>query len=174
MKATMFNIFILLATQQASCQPTTLKINFFDCYTYLIDNKQINVCEVEIQNPSQEDFVMWFDKESVLGFDEKRKIHSYFFKIKGDFNLFNLLVEKNIKNEPPALFGTFLNKIGKGESFRIRIIGDVTSSDKSRLFIAEHLVAIKLSELKEQLKQPDSFFPWYERQSIDLLEKDLP
>ena len=124
-------------------------------------------------NQSQEDYVIWFDKQSVENFDEKRKIHAYFFKTKGDFNLFNLLVEKDLKNEPTIIFETFLKKIGKGETFGLKIIGNEVTPDKSQLFITEHMVAIKFSVLQEQLKQPDNFFPWYELQNIDLLERDL-
>jgi hypothetical protein len=160
--------------QPTSCQNASIKVNASDCYSYLVGEHKVSVCEVEILNQSHEDFVLWFEKESIENFDEKRKIHSYFFKVKGDFNFFSLLADRNAKNTPPILYETFMKKIGINESFRLKIIGKEITLNKTKAFIAEHLVSINLAVLKTQLKQPDSFFPWFTGKSIDLLESDLP
>lgn len=161
-------------SQSASCQNGSIKITSPECSIYLVDDKKINICSVEIQNKGNEDFVIWFEKESVLNFDEKRKIHSYFFKIKGDFNFFDLLIEKDLTNSPTIFYETFLKKIKANESFTVTLIGNQITSEKTEQFIAEHLVVIKLRTLTEQLKQADGFFPWYGSNSIEILENDLP
>jgi hypothetical protein len=176
MKTIMFYILTisLLMSQSVSCQNDSIKITSPECSIYLVDDKNISTCSVEIQNKGHEDFVIWFEKESVLNFDEKRKIHSYFFKIKGDFNFFNLLVDKDLANSPSIFYETFLKKIKVNESFRVTLIGSEITSEKTEQFIAEHLVAIKLSTLTERLKQTDGFFPWYRKNRIEILESNLP
>ncbi len=167
-------ILFLCSEQNLRCQSTEHILKVFDCYTYVVDNEKVNVCEVMIKNTSNEDYVIWFEKQNTINLNEKEKIQLYFFKIKEDFNFYNLIVEKLLTNQQVIIFDTFLKTLKTNEIFTVKITGKSINKDKMEKFILEHMVLIKLSTLEKRLKLSTSYLPWFNRTSIDLIDTNLP
>ena len=169
-------LFILFscAVQNLRCQSSEHILKVFDCYTYVVDNEKLKVCEVMIKNRSNEDYVVWFEKQSTIGLNEKEKIQLYFFKVKEDFNFYNLIVEKLPTNQQVILFDTFLKKIKTNETFTVKVSGKNINKWKMEKFILEHMVLIKLTTLERRLKLSASYLPWFNRTSIDWIDTNLP
>jgi hypothetical protein len=165
-------LFLLQMT--AHCQTRSTLDFSFNSYSYLIGEESVHICEIVIQNSSDNEYVFWFDTANVVGYSTKRKIHSYFHRVRGDFSLYNLMTENLLTHTSPILFGSFLKKMKRKEKFVMRVIGGESVKDKSQRFIAEHFVAIKKEDLMNDLRLGDEFFSWYDRQSIDTKEEFLP
>jgi hypothetical protein len=165
-------LFLLQIT--AHCQTRSTLDFSFNSYSYLIGEESVHICEIAIQNSSDNEYVFWFDTANVVEYSDKERIQSYFHGVKGDFSLYNLMTENLLTHTSPILFGSFLKQMRRREEFVIRVIGSEPVKDKSQRFIAEHFVAIKKEDLIKSLRLGDEFFSWYDRQSIDIKEEFLP
>jgi hypothetical protein len=137
-------VLFLCAGQHLKCQISERITKTFDAYTYVIDTEKVTVCEVKISNTGAQDYVLWFEKGNILNLSEKEKIQLYFFKVKQDFTLYDLMVEKLLTNEQVVIFDTFLKSIKKNESFTVKVVGKDITKEKLEKFISEHMVLVLL------------------------------
>lgn len=168
----LINAIIIICLTSAwtvsTCQPSsTIEIRYSD-YKYFVGEKSMNVVEIEIENLSTFEYVIWFDSAIVVDLNHIEKIHSYFRKSKGDFSLYNLMTEGLLSKDFPILYGSFLKCLKQDEKFIVRIIGDEEIRGRCEKFIREHFVAINKLVLQDNLQLGDESFYWYGRQSIEL------
>ncbi|RMH43552.1 MAG: hypothetical protein D6694_06875 [Gammaproteobacteria bacterium] len=165
-------LFFLQTATHCQAQPV---FRFsFDEYSYFVGNQPIYICEIIIENTADSEYVFWLDTANISGYSNKDMINSYFRQRKGDFSFYDLMTENLLNNKPSILFGTFLKKMGKRERFVIRVIGHKSLINVCKYFIRDHFAAVKKEELFQYLKLTDVFFPWYDKQSIDIKVEFLP
>lgn len=169
---------LLLFFEILSCQSIKEVAFDFDIYEYKINDYTVNVCLIKIVNESDDNLVLWLDKNSIKGMTNKQKIQRYFLKSKGDFSFYNLLTERLIKEGSPMVFGTFLVQLNKEDDFLIRIVSENLDGkrlkEKCQEFIDEHLVFVPKKELLSILQLDNSFFHWFDYPSIEIPFKHLP
>ena len=143
-------------------------------YNYILNDKRITVCEITIKNSSKNEYIFWFDDNDIRNYDDDHKIYSYFFKQKGDFNLFELIKENLLINKPPHLYKSFLKNIKREEMFTIRIIGENITAEMCKVFIDKHFVFFKKVELLNYLKLDEKYLPFFKNENLILSEDFLP
>jgi hypothetical protein len=127
---------------------------------YSIDSIFYSNVVYTVHNTSDSSIWLWFEKDSELS--ENQKMKEYFFKNKGDLNLFHLLVDTNmnfINDFFPVLFYTFLKYIRPDDSFIIQICFSEKLSDTKRnaidKYLRGHLIISSNTELYRYIKLPN-------------------
>src|ERR1035437_9603988 len=94
-----WNLLIVLYTITFNCsiyqahgQDNDINIKIIN-NAYVIDSSNITTVSFELQNFSQEEVLVWIEKENVKNLSLKEKTIMYFFKQKGDFSLVQLVGE---------------------------------------------------------------------------------
>jgi uncharacterized membrane protein YwzB len=101
------------------------------------------ILSYKIYNKSDSTIWLWFEGKDNLYGDKKMK--EYFFRHKGNINLFHVLTDANVyvQDSIPILFNTFLKYIEKHNSFTIQIFctKDVFIKKESIFdYLDEHIV----------------------------------
>ncbi len=140
----------------------TLEINKSSNYYYINDSLTFCV-NYELKNKSNNNYWLWFE-EDVFGKSEKEIIKNHFFKIKGDWSLYQLAFEYNITGLfVPEIFSGFLKKINPQEIFNIQIIFTkmISENEKEQTFryLDKHVIIISENVLEQYVKGLSSFNP---------------
>lgn len=121
-------------------------------YSYLneLTQKEQSVIGCNISNKSSENYFTWVASEKIIGVSNEKLIRDYFFKVKGDFSFFQLMVETIDESVLSKTYigRTFLKKIAPNESFTYQILKDNPDSDLYK----DKIVLIKESELYQYMQ----------------------
>ena len=121
-------------------------------YSYLneLTQKEQSVIGCNISNKSSENYFTWVASEKITGKSNEKLIRDYFFKVKGDFSFFQIMVETIDESVLSKTYigRTFLNKIAPNESFIYQILKDNPDSDLYK----DKIVLIKESELYQYIQ----------------------
>lgn len=100
------------------------KIEVIETLTeYYIDNELIGFLTLEIRNVSNNDILLWIDKENNKNLSLNEIIKNHFIKIKGDFSLFQVAIEAGGTLDFIAfeLFSSFVKILNPETVFKIII-----------------------------------------------------
>ena len=93
-----------------------------ECYEYYIGDTKFTNTSIIIKNNSSRDILFWLSDNSIPNMTIEEKIKDYFFQVKGDFSLYQMMTE-NIASFPSAiLYVSFIKYLTPKESFSINII----------------------------------------------------
>lgn len=131
--------------QSIWCQNYTVQK---DSIQYQIQTSQNDVSNYYILSykiVSKSDSIIWLWFEEKNNLCEDKKLKEYFFRNKGDINLFHILTDANVsvQGTVPILFNTFLKYINAHDSFMIQIICTEENFRKKEAifnYLDEHLV----------------------------------
>ena len=131
-------------------QDGLIKVNksFLKYYTDTICYSQLNI---EIINNTYDNYIIWFDSDSVSNLPSELKVKKYFQTIKGDFSLSQLISENEIiRLGSSVLFVTFYKIIKPKNNFQITILksGEIKNENAFLNSINKHFVIIKENETK--------------------------
>jgi hypothetical protein len=103
-------------------QKSYYKINIS---SYVINNIKYVVLTIDIYNKTREPMLLWLDKDTTLYNQKtKQRIINYFFRVKGDFSLSDIISEygSTIQNVLPEIYLTFYKIIAPKHSFCILVL----------------------------------------------------
>ena len=142
-------------------------------YTYRIFNieSEYEVIQWSIHNNTDEKILLWFEKDTVLQkMPIKEKVRRYFFFVKGDFSLVNVIYEygSTLMGFKSILFHSFYKIIEPQKTFSIQLIckipndKDVVKSLKEAIIMTtpiqmgkEQLNIFMINGLERPAFQPD-------------------
>lgn len=137
-------------SQSLNSLPYDVKV---DSSTFKIGAIPYNMATYTFTNTSNDDILFWFEEESCIGWNDHRKIKSYFFKNKGDVNLFLLIVEKNMTGNTGIVYETFLKKISTKEAFTVSFVSQNIDLDvflrNCEKFVESHVVVVTADKVNE-------------------------
>jgi hypothetical protein len=145
---------------------------------YSIDSSKFNIAYLELNNYTKDDIVVWIENRNVKDLTAKQQIKSYFYKLKGDFNLAQIANE-NLKTEIlPTLYFTFVKKILPNKSFTINVFfKDKITDEKLNIaysFLKENVVFLKSSEMTNSIDLSSLEDIYYKGNSLTILYENLP
>lgn len=147
MKKLLFIIFssILPILSFSQKQDLKFEFNFEEYYVDTLYN-QMNVI---LKNDTENLLVFWVDLEADSSLSINEKIREYFYKVKGDFSLFQLIYDGNVASYTPLLSQGFFKTIKPNDSFTITIRkdGKVENWEKYKQSISEKIIAVKATEI---------------------------
>lgn len=115
---------IILSPIFVLAQKSYYKINK---YSYGVNNIKHIVLTYDIYNTTREPILLWLDKDTTLYNQKtKQRIIHYFFRVKGDFSLSDIISEygSTIQNVLPEIYLTFYKIIAPKHSFCILVLCD--------------------------------------------------
>ena len=124
-------------------------------YTYHIFNtgSEYEIIQCSIYNSTNEKMLLWFEKDmTIQEMPAKDKVKKYFFSVKGDFSLVNIISEygSTLTGFKTELFHTFYKIIEPKKIFLIQVICEVPNNNKD---VAELLKKITITVTPSQLEK---------------------
>jgi hypothetical protein len=107
---------------------------------YYIGNIRFNTTSIIIKNICNEDIVFWLSNKNVCNMTAKEKIENYFFTIKGDFSLIQLMTDNIVSLPPQILYVSFFKYLVPNESFSINLLSNSISTEIKRNKIKNKLI----------------------------------
>lgn len=130
---------------------------------YSIHNKQIYILSYELTNSGNCNYWFWFDSDCIIGRSTQELVKSHFFKINGDFSLYQLAMDNNIEQFTTDMYTSFVRYIKPQEKFEVQIISAKKVNDcyKNKIFqyFEQHIVIIDENHLTKQITGLNNFNP---------------
>ncbi len=104
--------------------------------------------EYIITNNSSEDYLTWISLDIIKNKSDKEIIHDYFKKIKGDFNLTQMMYEGLLKGQSVSIGYTFIKKISPGQKFTYI----VSQTNKKSNIYQNRIVIISKRKVEQTLR----------------------
>jgi hypothetical protein len=135
-----------------------------DCVQYNIESEKdifttYSIVAYTFCNISDSIVWLWFEENANLS--EERKLKEYFFREKGNFNLFHILTDANVNitnNFAPTLFYSFLKYVNPHSSFTIQLTfsKELSNKEKEQIFdyLDRHLVLVPNEKLIKYVGLP--------------------
>ena len=115
---------------------------------YYVGNTIFNTTSIIIKNTSNKDIVFWLSDKNVIQMTTKEKIKDYFFQVKGDFSLAQLMTENVASLPSPILYVSFLKYLVPNESFSINVLskGILEKEQKMKIenFITNRIIGLNI------------------------------
>ncbi|MDD4275325.1 MAG: hypothetical protein PHG14_16560 [Desulfobacter postgatei] len=106
---------------------------------YYIGNTEFNTTSIVIKNTSSKDIVFWLSDKNVQNMASKEKIKDYFFQVKGDFSLAQLMTDNIASLPSPVLYVSFLKYLAPDESFSINVLTKGILGEEQKMKIENYL-----------------------------------
>jgi len=136
MKIALIIQILLLTINSTFCIGQSLKIcdtNIKNSEYYINDTKYITTT-ITLKNSNSKGVVLWLSEKDAHNMTSREKIRDYFFQIKGDFSLAQLMTDNDISLASPILYVSFFKYLAPNESFSIIILSkEFLEKDNSSL-----------------------------------------
>jgi len=135
--------------QTTNAQESTLvvekKIN-----QYYVDTLLYSRIDFSFTNKSNNNYVLWIEKDDVSSLSESEIIKNYFFTIKGDFSLMGLIWDGNVGFSTPELFISFIRIIKPNEQFVVSIVvkGDVNDKSEQISWLEKQIQIVDVKKIR--------------------------
>jgi hypothetical protein len=119
---------------------------------YHIDSVVYTVFNFELFNRSSDTFLFWIEKDTVNQLSVDQKVKKYFYTLKGDYSLVNLIYENEIKRMGcPVLFFSFYKIIMANNKFHFTVLKEGEVKDTANFIneIEQHMVIMKKKDSKK-------------------------
>lgn len=130
---------------------------------YSIHNKQIYILNYELTNSGNSNYWFWFDSDCIIGRSTQELVKNHFFRINGDFSLYQLAMDNNIEQFTTDMYTSFVRYIKPQEKFVVQIISATKIKDcyKNKIFqyFDQHIVILEENLLVKQISGLNNFNP---------------
>jgi hypothetical protein len=137
-----------------------LQINHYLNY-YYIDNKAIYSFTYELINNGDINYWFWFEKKDLTNKSEKEIIREHFFKVKGDWSLYQIAFDGNVESYYIELFSGFVKYVAAKERFLICVFSkeEISESTKNKVlnYLNKHIIVFPETILSQYVNGLSSF-----------------
>lgn len=107
-----------------------------------------DILTITLTNNTNDLYLFWLSEGAIVNISQKGRIFYYFFKVKGDFSLIQVLSDFLYKDQVTIIGYNFIREIKPADKFTLSILID-ESTEKSYVekFYTDRIVVIKKNEV---------------------------
>lgn len=145
MKKIFLSLIIIWSVLGVNSQPLSMKIKPY--MSYCDKNNNYCVTELNLTNASSDTLIVWF-VDSLKKDDDMQNIFDYFFTLRGDVTLANIIYDGSVSSVKVEIGRTFIKELLPNACFSIVFIGHNPQKDKyCEQFFRNNIVSVSKKAL---------------------------
>ena len=142
-------LFGLLLCSSLQSQLSNLDVDI-TANEYYVDTSEYHQIDFTYRNNTDSTYILWIEKDAADSLLFQDVIRNYFFRVKGDASLMQIIWDGNVASFTPGLFQTFLKIIRPEQQFTVTVLETENSIVDTIMLthLEDHIFIANVNEIK--------------------------